>query len=153
MKRHAFDVAVLGFFLFGLCGCAGVIAKDKTMEAPGLLEPQSVLKFSDLPIPVGFKLLPEASYSFEGAGVRVAALKYQGKLNPDQVMNFFKEQMPLYNWRLLNVIEYGQRLLNFEREGESCIVNLTAKGNNLTLHIFLGPKANVPGKKGKQIVK
>ncbi|MDI6758507.1 MAG: hypothetical protein QMD94_02380 [Candidatus Omnitrophota bacterium] len=129
----------LYFCVFALFGCATTSSKD-TSKQSALLEPQSILKFSDIPIPAGFKPLNEKSYSFETSGVRVGVLKYQGKANPDQVVNFYKEQMPIYNWILLNIIEYGNRLLNFDRENETCIIDLATKGNNITLTISLGPK-------------
>jgi len=120
------------------------------------LEPQTILKFSDLPIPTGLKALPQTSYSFENAGVRVAVLKYQGRANIDQVINFYKEQMPMYNWHLINIIEYGQRLLNFERENETCIITVQPAGfwnEEALLTISLGPKSQNLTKKAKAPVK
>jgi len=120
------------------------------------LEPQTILKFSDLPIPTGLKASPRTSYSFENSGVRVAVLKYQGRANIDQVINFYKEQMPLYNWNLINIIEYGQRLLNFERENETCIITVQSAGfwnEEALLTISLGPKSQNLTKKAKAPVK
>ena len=131
-----------------LMGCASISGNR--------LEPQAILKFSDVPIPAGLKPLPQVSYSFENAGVRVAVLKYQGKANVDQVMNFYKEQMPLYNWNLINIIEYGQRLLNFERENETCIITVQVAGfwnEDALVIISLGPKSQNLTKKSKTPVK
>lgn len=132
-------------------GCQAMAKKDKPQGSSTLLEPQVQLKFSDLPVPAGFKLLPQDSYSFESSGVRVAVLKYQGKANPDQVVNFYKEQMAMYNWDLINVIEYDQRLMNFERENESCIINLLSRGNSVTLTVALGPKSAAHKKSEKPV--
>jgi hypothetical protein len=120
------------------------------------IEPQTVIKFSDIPIPVGLKPLPQASYSFESAGVRVAVLKYLGRANIDQVINFYKEQMPMYNWNLINIVEYGQRLLNFEREDESCIITLQVAGfwnEEVLVIISVGPKSQNLTKKARTPVK
>ena len=120
------------------------------------IEPQTVIKFSDIPIPVGLKPLPQTSYSFESAGVRVAVLKYRGRTNIDQVINFYKEQMPMYNWNLINIVEYGQRLLNFEREDESCIITLQVAGfwnEEVLVIISVGPKSQNLTKKAKTPVK
>jgi len=127
-----------------------------TTTSGSKLEPQTMLKFSDLPIPVGLKPLPQTSYSFENAGVRVAVLKYQGKANIDQVINFYKEQMPMYNWNLINIIEYGQRLLNFERENETCIITMQIAGfwnEDVLVTVSLGPKSQNLTKKSKSPVK
>lgn len=138
-----------------LCLCAAGCAslrKDKAAESP-YLEPQATLKFNDVPVPAGFVLMPQDSYSFEASGVRVAMLKYRGKASPDQVVNFYKEQMPMYNWAFLNAVEYGQRILSFEREQETCLVTLLSKGNNNTLTIALGPKSQMPKKASSKPVK
>ena len=139
--------------VFVLSGCAGLSKQDKQMGNSGLLEPQATLKYNDIPVPAGFKLVAQDSYSFESAGVRVGLLKYKGKARPEQVVNFYKEQMPMYNWSLLNVIEYGQCILNFEREQESCIINMLTKGKIITLTISVGPKSQFPKKTANKPVK
>jgi hypothetical protein len=126
---------------------------DAKISNPGMLEPQTIIKFSDIPVPVGLKNLPNQSYSFESSGVRVGVLKYQGKGNAEQVINFYKEQMAMYNWTLVNIIEYGQRLLNFERENESCIITIEPKGSSVIMTISLGPKSPIAAKKTRTPVK
>lgn len=146
-------VLLLVGLLVCLSGCATPVQKDSIPKTQGMLEPSSVLKFNDIPVPAGFKVLTKDSYSFETGNVRVGILKYQGKANSDQVVNFYKEQMAMYNWNLLNSIEYGERLLNFEREGESCIVTVMPKGSGSLLTISFGPKAQALPKKTKEPVK
>lgn len=141
--------------LFIFCFLAATLTGCST--TPGSrLEPQATLKLSDIPIPAGLKPLPQKSYSFENAGTRVAVLKYQGRANIEQVINFYKEQMPAYNWNLINIIEYGQRLLNFERENETCIITVETAGfwnEDALITISLGPKSQAMPKKAKQVLK
>ncbi|MBU4252236.1 MAG: hypothetical protein KKC39_02665 [Candidatus Omnitrophica bacterium] len=122
-----------------LMGCSTLSDNPRSVNTGRtMLEPQSILKFSDVPVPVGLKSLPQQSYSFESSGVRVGVLKYRGKNNPDQIVNFYKEQMPMYNWNLVNIVEYGQRMLNFERENETCIITLQPLDwNNNLLQYFV----------------
>ena len=137
-----------------LIGCSTLSGnRDAKSTNPGVLEPQAILKFSDIPVPVGLKSLPSQSYFFESSEVRVGVLKYQGKNDPDQVVNFYKEQMAMYNWNMVNIVEYGQRLLNFERENETCIITMEPKGSNVILTISLGPKSQATAKKAKTPVK
>lgn len=135
-----------------LTGCSTFSNSSKS-ENSGALEPQAIIRFSDVPVPVGLKSLPKDSYSFETSGVRVGVLKYQGKANADQVITFYKEQMAMYNWNLINIVEYGQRLMNFDRENETCIINIEPKGNTVTVTISLGPKSQVLAKKSRTPVK
>ncbi|MFH1397497.1 MAG: hypothetical protein ABIH27_02975 [Candidatus Omnitrophota bacterium] len=140
--RSILIILLVGICITGFLGCA-----TTTDDKPGIskneamLEPSALLKFNDIPIPTGFKNLPLDSYSFESAGVRVGLLKYQGKADPAQVVNFYKEQMTMYNWNLLNAVEYGEKILNFDRESESCIITISGKGNNVGITICLGPKS------------
>ena len=156
MKRFSLHSAfyILSTVLL-LAGCATYsTSKDARVSSPGMLEPQAILKFSDVPVPVGLKSIPLESYSFESSGVRVGVLKYQGKTNPEQIVNFYKEQMPMYNWNLINIVEYGQRLINFERENETCIITMTpGSWGNTVITISLGPKSQVTAKKSKQPLK
>jgi len=153
MKRAACGTIILALCLTTLTGCV-LNQRDRTNPAnPSLLEPQSVLKFTDVPIPVGFKQIPLESFCFETSSMRTGLLKYQGKGNPDLIVNFYKEQMAMYNWSLLNVVEYGQRLMNFDRENETCIINIVPKGSSsaITITIAIGPKNQQYSKKEKPI--
>lgn len=144
-------IFILALVASVLAGCA---AGPKNMTPPsGFLEPQIIPKFSDIPVPAGFKLVTKESYSFENAGVRVAILKYQGRASPDEVITFYKEQMPMYNWNFLNVIEYQERLLNFDRENQTCNITVNARGQNVAIRITVGPKPANASKKDKTLLK
>lgn len=139
------------FLCLGLiAGCSGM-QKQKTSATPGSLEPQAVLKFSDVPVPNGFRFMAAESYSFESSGLRIGLLKYEGKADADQVVNFYRDQMPMYNWRLLNTVEYGERMLNFDREQETCIITLNPKGSAVYITISVGPKAQGTKKAQKPV--
>ena len=141
------------FFILILFFVLGCQTSSKNSSGPSALEPQAILKFSDVPVPTGFVSLPQQSYSFESGGVRVGVLKYRGKASPDQVINFYKEQMLMYNWNLLNIVEYGDRMMNFDRDNETCIISMFAKGSSVTLTVSLGPKAQHAAKKAAKPVK
>ncbi len=145
--RLVFCLALSVLMLFG---CAGMSKQDKDPEGSGLLEPQATLKFADIPVPKGFQLVSQDSYAFENSGIRVGVLKYRGTADPEMVENFYKQQMIIYNWNLVNIIEYGQRLMNFERESETCNINLQPKGNSITITISVGPKSQLAPKKSKE---
>lgn len=154
MKFLKLTVLIFVCFLLAgsLMGCS-TFSNNSKSAGTGMLEPQAILKFSDVPVPTGLKAIPAASYSFESSGVRVGVLKYQGKANADQLTNFYKEQMAMYNWNLINIVEYGQRLLNFDRENETCIISLEPKGSNVIVTISLGPKSQTVAKRAKSPVK
>ena len=147
------------FFLYSICcllpavllGCASLSGNNDASSQT--LQAQSLLKFSDLPVPAGFKILAKDSYSFESSGMRVGLLRYQGKATTDQLVSFYKEQMPMYNWELLNITQYGDCIMNFEREQESCIISIAPKGSTCVISLAMGPKSQVLPKKAKQPIK
>ena len=131
-------------FLF-LSGCAtsSTMSKSDPTQIPAL-EPAAMLKLNDIPVPASFIFMPEDSYAFQSSNFRAGLLRYRGKALGDQAVTFFKEQMPMYNWRLVNVVEYGRRMLTFEKEEENCVITLDGKDNRLELVISVGPKSQTP---------
>jgi hypothetical protein len=150
MKKPVLLLTLLTFTLSFILGCQTFTKKKKASPNESLV-PAMTSRFNDVPVPTEFKFMPGDSYSFENSGVRVGVLSYQGQADIDQVLAFYKEQMPMFNWRLLNIIEYNQRILNFDRDSESCIVTLMPKGNSVIISVYLGPKSQFPRKADKPI--
>ncbi len=154
MKAKFPVIVLLGCCVIVLLGCATTVKKEEgSAKAPAILEPSSISKFADVPVPNRFKFLETDSYSFESAGIRVGFLKYQGKATAEQVVSFYREQMPMYNWNLLNVVEYGDRLMNFDREAETCIITITPKGSAALITVSVGPKNQPAAKKSARALK
>jgi hypothetical protein len=115
-------------------------------QAPGMqeLESSAMLRFNDIPYPAGFKILADRSFILESGGVRAGVLRYTGKADAESVVCFYKTRMPSYNWALLNVLEFGDRMLNFERQNESCVVTIKSKGKGVEISVSLAPKSPMP---------
>ncbi len=101
----------------------------------------SILRFDDVPVPAGFKVLEEESFAFQNDVTRVALLKYAGGKSADLVVMFFKEQMPMYNWSPINIIEYDRRILNYEKKSESCIITIESQGRKSVITVAISPKS------------
>jgi uncharacterized protein (DUF1919 family) len=104
-------------------------------------------------VPTGFKFLPEKSYLIESGLIRGGILKYTGKAIGDQIVNFYKEQMPMYGWHLLNLVEYGDKILNFEKEKESCIITIKPSGSKSDITISVAPKPSNVEKRTERPIK
>lgn len=134
-----------------LCGCATTQSENfseepVTQETPDAYAATTLpvtekLRFSDVPVPAGFKLDQNKSFVFQTEDTRVALLKYTGRAKLQDLVEFFKEQLLLYNWELLNIVEYGKSVLNFERGRQSCIITIDSQGMKKTVIISLAPKA------------
>ena len=51
-----------------------------------------IVKFDDIPVPAGFKLIDNESFTFQNDQMRVCLLKYAGMPNANKVVEFYKEQ-------------------------------------------------------------
>ena len=133
---------IIIFVLLLSAGCAtsGTVT-DNDIKATKALDVSTALKFVDIPVPSGFKMITAQSFTFENDVLRVGILNYKGRSSGDQVVNFFKNQMPLYNWRFTNMLEYGRRILNFEREDQNCIIVIEPQGMSTFVTITVAPKS------------
>ena len=150
MKRKMLAIASSFLILLMVSACATTSSgrssyDDEGTQSKQLKEPSlavaSMLRFEDIPVPSGFKILEGESFAFQNDVTRVALLKYMGARNLDNVVLFYKEQMLLYNWNPMNVIEYERRILNYERESESCIVTIESAGRKSIVTIAVSPKS------------
>ena len=130
-------------WLLCVAGCASPSsvspAKERASTAP--LQTAALLKFSDVPIPVGFQLIDNESFTFQNELARVGLLKYVGRPTADRVVQFYLEQMPLYQWRFLNLLEYESRIINFEKPEQTCIVTVGKRGDRTQVTIAVAPKS------------
>jgi hypothetical protein len=136
------QLATMLLFLVFLTGCASTPHyKSESSETYKALDVSTALKFEDVPVPSGFSPLARDSFVFENDVLRVGILKYAGRVHPDHVVNFYKDQMSLYNWRFLNLVEYQRRIMSFERDDQNCTILIEPSGMNTLLTISVAPKA------------
>jgi len=124
-----------------LSGCTALTGSGSYNGEYVSLDVATLLRFNDVPTPAGFKIIDKESFAFQNDTTRVALLKYIGSKHPDVVVAFYKEQMHMYNWSAINIIEYERRMMNYEKEGESCIITIEAKGSKSMVTIAISPKS------------
>ncbi|MEK6732789.1 MAG: hypothetical protein AABY55_04105 [Candidatus Omnitrophota bacterium] len=127
-----------------LAGCATFPQNESTGNAEQnkvSLSVAPILKFEDIPVPAGFKLLDKESFAFQNDKSRVALLKYYGGQNAEQVLVFYKEQMASFNWSLVNIIEYERKVMNYDNSEESCIITIQPQGGKSLVTVALSPKS------------
>lgn len=144
MKKMANLIISSCLVILFLAGCVTLPQKesaDNTEKNKVSLSVAPILKFEDLPTPSGFKLLDKESFAFQNDKSRVALLKYYGGQNAEQVLAFYKEQMALFNWSLINIIEYDKKVMNYENSEESCIITIQPQGGKSMVTVALSPKS------------
>ncbi|MFA5338838.1 MAG: hypothetical protein WC317_01660 [Candidatus Omnitrophota bacterium] len=146
MKRPCFRVAIY-FFLIPLItlsagGCATTGQGSSAVEKNLAVSP--LLRFDDIPVPAGFSQLSKESFIFQTESVRAGVLRYEGKAGQESVMQFYKQNMPVYNWQPINTIEFGLKQMSFEKPGQNCIVVIEGNRTKSTITISVGPKSEKP---------
>ena len=142
-------IIIFSIFIFlSFClGCATLGLKGgESKKKEVFLEPEDViavnpdLRFDDVPIPAGFLIDAATSYAFQNPETRVALLRYLGKDSTRATAQFFIEQMPRYNWDLLNQVEFEKIVLNFEKAQETCIIMIEPQRMKVLVTVSIAPK-------------
>lgn len=123
-RRKVVGGGCMVLFLFILLGCATVPTSYKAKEPVGEIPLSSLLRFNDIPVPETFNFDFKNSYIFENKFTRVGILRYSTRSSPEEIVAFFKTQMPSAGWSLVNIVEYGQKILSYSKEGESCVITV-----------------------------
>jgi len=121
--------------LLFLGGCLGLNFSQLQLRE---LELQN-FKYEDIPLPKGFKFLIKDSIVTETGKMRAGTLVFKGKALPLEITNFYKSNMPNYGWRLLNIIEGKQSLMNFKKKDEICTIRFEWKGAGGILTVSFSP--------------
>lgn len=157
--KGGYDLSIFSLVLLiiGLVICSGCSSiqwarrpsspsTSAEMDVAEQLQVAVDLRFDDIPVPAGFRLDVVNSFAFQNDYTRVGLLKYTGRAKVTEVVDFYKEQMPLYNWILVNVIEYDRSLLNFEKGKQSCIITCEGRATRTILTIAIAPKSQKSAK-------
>ena len=146
-SNHTGVILIILCSILFISGCANMPMRRSESDseingAPMGLAVASRLKFDDVPVPNGFRIIREDSFIFQDSSVRIGLIKYAGRPNVEDLVNFYKDQMPLYNWNLINIVEYGRAVINFEREDQTCIVTVEPYTTKTVLTIAIAPRSS-----------
>ena len=137
-----FYVFILIFAMLAISGCATTGSRRSTgAEIPKVLEVASLLKFQDVPAPRGFKIVPADSFIFDNDLTRFGILRYSGRADASTVVRFYRDQMPLYNWRFINLMEFNTRIINFDRKDQTCTIIVEPRHLSTLVTVSVAPKA------------
>lgn len=151
MNMKPYQYLLILLVMLPLAGCAttngGIsdltaLEEEETFKSSGLTPTANKLHFTDIAVPSGFKIIKDRSFVFQTEGIRVALLKYAGRAKAQDLLEFYKEQMTLYNWELLNVVQYERIILNFERGKQSCLITIESRGIKKVVTVSLAPKGS-----------
>ncbi len=126
-------VAVLLALLSSSCT---ILTSGDLGEEGVVLVPAPRLPFSDLPVPDGFELQRDRSWAYNREDFRLTSYLYVGKARVSDVGVFFRDQMPISNWKLSSErLDFGVKVLKFHKGKEACSIEIVRKGRKTYVRI------------------
>lgn len=120
-------------FVFTLYGCT-------TMQSPGPTTPEAgseamttsplTSDFDDIPIPPEFKKDLENSFIYETPWIKTAIIYYDsfpGYIDHSSLILYFKNNMVAQGWKLIDLYNYKEALLSFEKGNRRCHITIFDK--------------------------
>jgi hypothetical protein len=138
--------AAVGLALVGLAGCntttyaGGSSDVTATGSGPTAATPRQDPMLENIPLPVGFRMVPERSVVRNDGQLRVAMCEYEGQTHPERVVSFYKNYMPSAKFVLRQSrLENGMYSLRFASDVEECNIRVTRARDRTHLVLDLGP--------------
>jgi len=128
--------------VLGLFGCADLFSLRtvREREPEAQLTIPSSYRFEDIPLPPGMTLDRKESFIYETKTTKAGLLIYGGQGEMERLVDFFKQKMPNYQWRLVSSFELHNVMLIFIKEGWSCVIYLIPQGDETKrVEIRVGP--------------
>lgn len=139
--RGLIGAGMICFLLIGMLGCGDLFTFRTIREREPEKKPiVTSYRFDDIPLPSGVTLNRKESFVYETRTTRTGLLVYEGKGEMEKLANFFKDQMPKYQWRLLSNFELHNVMLTFIKEGWSSVIYIQPQEDEIKrIEIRVGP--------------
>ena len=141
-KKAIWMGVILILIIGGAYGCSSLSSSRTAREQdPETRQPLSTsYRFEDIPLPPGMTLNRKESFIYETRTTKAGLLTYEGKGEMEKLANFFKQQMPNYQWRLVSNFELQNVMLTFMKEGWNSIIYIVSQeGETKRIEIRVGP--------------
>ena len=123
-----------------LTGCATYNAGSGGGSSSPVASPRQDPMLENVPLPVGFTMVPERSVVRNDGRLRVAMCEYEGDTAPERVISFYKSYMPSAKFVLKQSrLENGLYSLRFASDNEECNIRVLRERGRTHLVVDLGP--------------
>lgn len=139
-------------FLFAACTTTGSKSADAD-PAGGTKatqqEPDFYYDFDDILIPKEISYVDDDSYKLDNAKFRAAIMKFKGRVEVMELVQYFVNNMTKDNWTLLSNNKTGTlSVLSFEKFNKSCVIQVDDSFGSAKITIF-AVELKDSGAKGK----
>ena len=88
-------------------------------------EPDYYYDFDDILIPKEISYVEDSSYKLDNAKFRAAIMKFKGRVEVLELVQYFVNNMAKDNWTLVSNNKAGKlSVLNFEKFNKSCVIQV-----------------------------
>jgi len=126
-----------------MAGCTSLEPYDSQSGSPQVEPPSSLsVRFANVPIPPGFDLDRSKSFIYEsGSGsVKVGKLHLTGWNSPDEVIEYFRNEMVSKGWHSISIMEQKTTVMVYEQETQVCTITVEPSFGKTQVQINVGPK-------------
>ena len=138
-----FIKALLPILLVGLLAACTATRSNPSADGSGqpaetqYQEPDYYLDFDDIMIPKEISYVNDESYKLDNAKFRAAIMKFKGRVEILELVQYFLNNMSKDNWKLIsNNKAASVHVLNFEKFNKSCVIQIDDSFATSTTTIF-----------------
>ncbi len=145
LARRLLPVLLVLAGLSGLAGCESVkkvtsVFSSDVADPPPSPYPRD-LQFDDIPVPQGMEHVRAKSFAYQHGPTRSANLVYVGDVSAEDVADFYRNEMPRYEWELGMVLgSRYDRTLKLTKGVEMCEISVRLIQTRTHLSIRVGHK-------------
>jgi hypothetical protein len=113
-------------------------------------EPDYYLDFDDIMIPKEIDYVNDGSYKLDNAKFRASIMKFKGRVEILELVQYFINNMTKDNWTLISSNKASSiHILNFEKFNKSCVIQIDDSFASATTTIFAVEVKDASGVKSK----
>lgn len=100
-------------------------------------EPDYYLDFDDIRIPKEIDYQPKESYKLDNVKFRAAIMRFEGRVNVTELIQYFLNNMAQDNWTLVSNNKASTiHVLNYEKHNKSCVIQVEDTFSTTKTSIF-----------------
>lgn len=106
-------------------------------QAAEYQEPDYYYDFDDILIPKEISYVEDESYKLDNSKFRAAIMKFKGRVEILELVQYFVNNMAKDNWTLISNNKASKvHVLNFEKFNKSCVIHVDDSFGSATTTIF-----------------
>lgn len=92
----------------------------------------------EIPIPGGMTRVPEQRVELSLPGFGGGQTSYQGSVDPDRIIEFYKKEMPARGWKFNASLVIRGGILAYTKEGKSVLISVSGNNSGTSLTLTIG---------------